>query len=248
MFDDISELVNETFHHSNQPKKLEFLQNKSGLIYRVDRSGQTFVIRMFLSEDLAHNLKDLSDNPETYPSLRLINADDDIFNQVHHFECDLRSAKYLKGLFAGKRFPVNEEDILNVSDPGYSLWLKDEEGIEIFFKLSQITEIKNLVKLGPIAHIEDLVDDFETHKMDFNRFFEVQELAINPTSFKLRAMKTPAFKDFVKFFKTGVMTLEFENLVGHTEMGKVLKKISYARKFWLEVGKDLADRPQLEFN
>ena len=248
MFDDISELVNETFHQSSQPQKLEFLQNKSGVIYRVDRSGQTFVIRMFISEDLAHNLKDLSDNPETYPSLRLINADDDIFNQVHHFECDLRMAKYLKSLFAGKRFPVKEEDILNVSDPGYSLWLKDDEGIEIFFKLSQITEIKNLTKLGPIAHIEDLLEEFETHKVDFNRFFEVQELAINPTSFKLRAMKTPAFKDFIQFFKTGVMTADFSKLISDTEMGRVFKRIAFARKFWLEIGKDLEDDPQLEFS
>lgn len=246
MFDDISELVNETFHQSNQFEQLDFLKDKSGLIYRVDRSGQTFVIRILLSEDLAFNLKDLSDNPESYPSLRLINADAELLNQVHHFECDLTSAKQLKSLFGGKRFPIKEEDVLNVSDPGYSLWMKEDEGIEIFFKLSQISDMNDLIKLGPIAEVEDLLPELDQNRDDLHKFFEIQELALSPSSFKIRAMKTPAFKDFIKFLKTGEIKSEFDELIQNSEMGVIFKRLANARKFWIEIGKDLTDA--IEFN
>lgn len=238
MMDDITQLVNETFHHTaNHPGQVS-LKDKSGLIYRVDSSGKTFVIRMIYSKDLEQTFNELLEAPENFPTLKMGDSPQEL-SEINHFECSLTQAKFLKSLFVGRRLPLFEEEVLNVSDPGYSLWLKEREGIEIFFKLSQIDRSPDLIKLGPVVHIDDFTQLLRRSRSEFERFFDIQELAVTPNSFKLKAMRTACFEDFISLLKKGKTTPPLDPILESDVIGPIFKDFAIARKFWLQVNREL---------
>lgn len=236
MIDDISSLVNETFEQTNTFSSQTDLTNKSGIIYHVDSSGHTFCTRMMFAKNLSATLEEVASTPENYPSLRLLNDDEDLMSKIGYFVCNQQSADQLKYLYAGKRFPSNEEEVLNVSDPGYSLWLKEDDGMEIFFKLSHVDSIDSLIKLGPIAMIDEILPILRNSRPELEAFFDIQELVISPVSFKLKAMKTPLYHDFVRLVKNGCESASLKPFFESSAVGTVFQEMATARKFWLQTG------------
>ena len=167
MFDDISFLLQETIKDAESPSRRNnkfissFLSNHEedlpeevpGFLYHLQKKPSTFVIRIYPSQNLREDYLNVKKHPDLFPVLRLNEAEGDPIDSLEYFECDrLELAKAIKSILGNKRFPIFEERVFNISDPGDSWWLKmDDQRLTILFKLSHTEDITKLVKLGPLG-------------------------------------------------------------------------------------------------
>ena len=166
MFDEISFLVQETLkgaENATQVKDDSFLREATthqqmpdevpGFLYHLQKKASTFVIRILPCENLKQDFLSVLKYPDLYPSLRLSEAQEAPERALSFYECDrFEVAQSIKSILGNKRFPMFEEHIFNVSDPGDSWWLKTEQDrLTVLFKLSHTEDMEKLTKLGPLG-------------------------------------------------------------------------------------------------
>ena len=189
MLDDISFLVQETlkeiektrfdrglitnFFGKSTEEDVNVPEEVPGVLFHLQKKTSTFVIRLQESSNLKEDFKNIMKHPEFFPSLRMSEGEESFEEKLSFFECDnIEVAKMIKDHLSNKRFPMHEEHVFNVSDPGDSWWLRLEENkISVHFKLSQTDKMDGLLKLGPLGndeyHIEILNKLFGYFKMIF---------------------------------------------------------------------------------
>jgi hypothetical protein len=192
--DEIELLVEQTYRHFEQkfphadlisPSEIigmrqdwEFnLPVSPGVIYHVQKSARLFVLRTFVSKNIKHDLSLIMESPENYPSLRLLESGgENIENNLRFFEVDdLYQAEMIHHQVNNRRFPLDEESICNISDPGFSWWQAQfDNGFQISFNLSH-NEDQNFLKLGPLGDQKLAMKRFE----EFFHLIEKLELNLN---------------------------------------------------------------------
>lgn len=252
MLDDISFLVQETLKEAVKYSKIDFEseipEGCSGILFHVEKKSSTFVIRAKTCDDLAHDYKIASEDPNRFPVLRLEKE-----SQLSFFPCDnLQLAELIKTRFANKRFPMFEENILNVSDPGDSWWMDThDKGIRINLKLSRTNNIDQLVKLGPLGDAEDSGKTFSELRGYFQMLFPLGDFSSNSNHFEMCAENKnhPAFLGFKELLLSGEASYEFweqlrslESRYADSKFSESLKEanhfiveLSQLRSFWIEV-------------
>lgn len=179
--DEIELLVAETFKHfhenfatdevvkselpmmSDDEEAFSFPEGP-GVIYHVQKSTSVFVIRTMVSENIRNDYKKILETPEDYPSLRLLEGgDQDISGKLKFFPVENPSqAEIIHDQLHNRRFPINEEMMCNLSDPGFSWWLtKKARGFQLAFTMSVASD-ENTTKLGPLGDRELALRNFQT--------------------------------------------------------------------------------------
>jgi hypothetical protein len=173
--DDIQFLLTETLSHfdKNYPEKDSLVINPdefsfewnekhaedglpetAGLLYHIQKSTSLFVIRTFISSNIRQDYDQVIARPENYPSLRLVDSDskDDISSKLRFFTVDnLCHAELIHEYVNNRRFPRFEENVCNLSDPGFSWWMvKKEKKFQVALTLSLSAE-EGMIKLGPLG-------------------------------------------------------------------------------------------------
>lgn len=260
--DDLSFLVKQTYKHQSQDwmeddeegwePEIQFnsLPQKPGLFFHVDHLGGTFVIRSLLSQSLAQDFERIKGAPEEYPSLRLLSDNRIQWHKLNHFECELfEEAEMLHQRLGMRRFPVKEESVCNISDPGFSLWFeKTKSGFTLHPKIKNLTP--NLVRLGP------LVDS----KIAQRRWMELSEvmnelplgldLSLENGSLTFSSQESWLSEAVESVFSRGEFSAElmdvFKLLARRTkhlaqlETGWFfLQEVALARRFWIKVESEL---------
>lgn len=280
-FNDIDALVKETINHSsglssdldkssvrdpfldfNMTADLDVTEfdlplQAPGVFYHLEKKASTFVVRILDSYDLSLDYPKILKAPENYPSLRLVG--DDNFNVKEHlqfFECDLLElARGIKAELANKRFPIFEERVFNVSDPGDSWWVKaDSDEIKIFFKLSRTESIDSLVKLGPLGDTKRATEVFNQLYGYFKMIFPVKDYSSAHGQFSIKSEENhPMFKSFCRILTEGDSGFEFweylRNLEARSldkpyldslkEANLFLMELANLRRFWMKIQKQL---------
>lgn len=266
---DLDALVKETLTQSLEVKGLNpfdsdfvfennFSEGKPehvpGVIYHLEKKASTFVIRILPSKNLADDYQKVLANPENYPTLRLLNDDEKTVKQkISFFESDSYIlAQELKNELSNKRFPIFEEHVLNVSDPGDSWWVSTEGAqLKVFFKLSRTESIDKLIKLGPLGDTEHAIDMFNKLYGYFQMLFPIADYSSAHGQLTIRCEREfdPVFKAFIKIFETGDADHEFWEYLRDLEVkaeGKPYKEslqkanffmmqIATMRRFWKKV-------------
>lgn len=255
MNDNLDFLVSETFKHLEKneselggSEKLHTLRDQygsyfnrelphcPGLMYSLQKNGHTFVIRALETNDVAESFDAIVASPYDFPSLRL-SDDMRIDEQLYFFTCpSVQAAKYLKKTLCHQRFPLFEEDICNISDPGFSWWLKeDDHEMTIYFKLSKTANIKELVKLGPLGDERLFKKTLKAALPKLKKYFSVDEFSHSGHFFKISSLKPgPYFGSFKALFRDGFV------LEGWEDQFPELSQYALARSLWLKVLDDLA--------
>ncbi|WP_408097634.1 hypothetical protein ACJVC5_01600 [Peredibacter sp. HCB2-198] len=187
--DEIELLVNETFKHfdSNfgegremmEPMSIEDMEGYSqeeipqeennefpegpGLIYHVQKATSVFVVRTFVSQNIREDYIQILERPENYPSLRLLEGGiEDLAHRLKFFMVEESSqAEIIHDQIHNRRFPMREEMMCNISDPGFSWWLtKKQKGFQISFTMSVASE--DIIKLGPLGDRELAIRNFQS--------------------------------------------------------------------------------------
>ncbi len=177
--DDIEYLVNETFKHFDQnfahveprselmmkeDQDLTEFPNEAGVLYHIQKATSVFVVRTMVSQNIREDFHKIMDRPEDYPSLRLLEAGaEDISGRLKFFLVENPSqAEIIHDQIHNRRFPIHEEMMCNLSDPGFSWWLtKKEKGFQLAFTMSVASDA-NTVKLGPLGDRELALRNFQT--------------------------------------------------------------------------------------
>jgi hypothetical protein len=267
--DEMSLLVEETFRHFHEnfnlgsfddvtvaPTKknhsFNSFPNGPGVIYHIQKSTSVFVLRTFVSANIRDDYFEILDHPEDYPSLRLIDAsDDDLEARLKFFMVDnLSEAEIIHDHLHNRRFPIHEELMCNLSDPGFSWWLtKKHPGFQVSFTLS-VSSDGDSIKLGPLGDRELALRKFQ----DFESLVNSTGINMNIQNETNRVQFTDCeefiLEELKDIFEFGVITDTFRDLfkilAKNTTDTALLEgtwfyihELAAMRRFWIQVQYDL---------
>jgi len=268
--DDIEFMVAETFKHFHENfshvevtpllisseicNEINEYPSEPGILYHLQKSASLFVIRTLVSQNIRHDYKKIIDNPGEYPSLRLVDGEMvDLEKKLRFFILDNHlQAEIIHDQISNRRFPVNEETMCNLSDPGFSWWLtRKADGFQISFTLSVASD-ENTEKLGPIGDQQMAVRNFQLMEslmqkagLEINIQNETNRVQFNDgEDFLLEELK--------EIFEFGVIGESMENLfkllarrIGdHSQLETLwlyLQEIAAMRRFWIQIQYDLGN-------
>jgi hypothetical protein len=258
--DDMEYLVAETFKHFQETTstapvasfsyEMEEVTNGPGILYHLQKSASVFVIRSFVSQNMREDFRKIIDEPGNYPSLRLIEDESEVSDKLKfHTVENLSQAEIIHDQLNNRRFPIFEETMCNLSDPGFSWWLvKDETSFQITFNLSHLET--NTVKLGPLS-------DHQLASKNLNLITEVIrasgiEYSIQNEGNRIRFGEENQLlkEEFQNLFEFGEIS---ENLKGifkmiarrSVDLSQVetcwlyLEEIAAMRRFWIQIQYEL---------
>ncbi len=264
--DEIEHLVDETYRHYHEhfepDKKSPPLVLDSdleanypaanGLIYHIQKTASVFVIRTLVSKNIRDDFERILAAPEDYPSLRLLEGGDgELGGQLKFFMVENPSeAEIIHDQLHNRRFPISEELLCNLSDPGFSWWLtKKMAGFQISFTMS-VAASAETVKIGPLGDRELALRNFlrfaelvNEAGIEMNIQNEVNRVQFNDCEeFILEELKdvfefgviTQTFKDIFKILAR--KTYDFTRL---EEVWYYLHELAAVRRFWIQVQYDL---------
>lgn len=239
-FDDISFLVSETFdnvengHFSYSEKPKIIVPEAPGVFYHIQQSAGIFVLRIQASDNLLEDYNKIVNNPEDYPSLRLVSDEGESnIEELKFFECDrVELARALKMQLSNRRFPIYEENVINVSDPSYSWWLDDsQDEFKIYFKLSNTLNMRRLKKIGPLYDSKLAMERFAKLYGYFSMLFPVGDFSSNHGQMSISCNETlhPLFLAFKDLFIEGEIEYELWEKLRDLELEASHNKAPYLR-------------------
>lgn len=243
MFDDISFLVQETFNEAakfaDRAKLLEVPEDTSGVLFHVEKQSSTFVVRIKVCHDLAHDFNKAYKNIDEFPELRLEEA-----SELKFFATDsLQLAQSIKNQFANKRFPIFEEDVLNVSDPGDS-WYMDlgSKNIRINFKLSGTHKLDHFLKLGPLGDLAETTKNFSQLGGYFQMLFPLNDYVCTSNQLEIVCgeSQNKVFLGLKNLFESGEANPEFWEALRSLEQehmsSNFIDSLQQANQYMLSLG------------
>ncbi|HXH75791.1 MAG TPA: hypothetical protein VNJ08_12530 [Bacteriovoracaceae bacterium] len=271
--DEIEALVEETYKHLQKQfpdgvevsgdiigmredgaqEVMDIFPEDPGVIYHIQQTPTVFVIRTFVSRNIRIDYHRISEQPEEFPSLRLLEGGtrDELGHKLRFFLVgNPLQADIIHDQLNNRRFPVNEEMMCNLSDPGFSWWLTPKgTGFQISFTLS-VSSGEGSLKLGPLGD----------HQMALKNFQALENL-VSRAGLKLlmqNEMNRVNFSDGEEVLMNELRDL-FEFGVITESMGEIfqalaratpdtstlemtwfyLQELAAMRRFWIQVQYDL---------
>jgi hypothetical protein len=266
--DEIELLVEETYRHFHHnfnedsdmwvPAFRGVIEDRSafpelpGIIYHVQKSTSIFVVRTLVSRNLREDFKKILERPEDYPSLRILESNGKNSQRYLKFFIvkNPSEAEIIHDQLHNRRFPIDEEMVCNISDPGFSWWLtKKDQGFQISFTMSVASDEKT-IKLGPLGDRELAIKKFKeleelitSSGINVNIQNEVNRVQFNGSEdFLIEELKD--------LFEFGVITETLKSLF-KILLNKVsnhsliednwyyLHELASIRRFWIQIQYDL---------
>lgn len=209
-----------------------------GVIFRIDRGANTFCVRGFTTENINYQLKALPYESAKLMLLKAQNENDSIF----YFETKtFEVAEIIKDQIINRRFPIQEDAVCNISDPGYSWWMDVTPGrFEIHFKSNSIQRAEKFVKLGPVGDAKIAMLRLNQAHALLRSSFPLTEFSCTDKSLVVATSKPDhsSFLSFQNIFLHGENHTCPENFPDNST-GKTLYfyflELATLRKFWIEV-------------
>jgi hypothetical protein len=244
---DFSELAMETMeltkNLNSKVKENSFNLEGPGLFYFIDKGERTFCVRGVVVEDGYQNYKQIENGEFNYEKLGNF---DPSKNQLNFFPTkSISLAEIVQKQILNQRFPINEEIIFNLSDPGFSWWMTvDDEGFYIFMRHPGPDMMENIINLGPLGDPKKAKRIFNEIVFKLVNLFPIEEFYCNEISFCLRVKdkKNFFFQALKNLFYQGSMEEEIGEYFG-AYLGpqhlNFFNEISAIRGFWLRIKNNL---------
>lgn len=265
--DDIELLVVETYQHFKEhfPEENEEVLEEDtineeeselptgpGLLYHIQRSSSIFVIRTFVSTNVHDDYLRVLEKPEDFPSLRLIEEGvDNIAAKLRFFLVDESGqAEIIHDQLNNRRFPVNEEVLCNLSDPGFSWWLTSKgKGFQLSFTLS-VSGSAETMKLGALGDRELALKNFQLLEGIFTDAGLTLEMHNEVNRVQFTGGEEFLLEELKDIFEYGVLSESMGDLfkiiakkvkdISILEMTWFyLQEVAAIRRFWIQVQYDL---------
>jgi hypothetical protein len=218
-----------------------------GLVYHLIKSGTTFSVRGVACDcidDIANDL--YSGEKHILRALRI--EEKDLDEELLFFETeDQDQAEIIADAIFNKRFPLEEDILCNISDPGFSWWYaRTSDGFRVNFKSHKLTDSGERIKLGPIGDVVVAAIRINRLKDHFKFHMPISEIIINEKQFVLKSSDAthPILKELMEIFELGIISDDSALLCELDKTLKLyLKEIAATRRFWLQIEQHLAKNP-----
>lgn len=234
-----------------RPSGAAFRPQGPGLLYRIITGGSTFSLRGVACENIKETADELSGGDKNL--LAQLKIEDDAEQaEIFHFRCDfLAQAEIIHDQLFNRRFPLYEDMLCNLSDPGYSWWMEPrQDSLVVYFKSQSIDREKNLIKLGPVGDYALAHRRFAELGRVLRALFPVRDFSCD----ERRLVITPVDADNENFnairgiFAKGHAPTELAGF-GPQEFGRTLffylSELASVRSFWMELVPKLEKKTNL---
>ena len=215
----------------------------AGLAYRIQSSGSTFCLRGMAVDSFEDFYESMNKKEkDVYKALKL-SEDEKNSSQVISFPMENRQqAQVVIDQLFNRRFPMEEDVLCNLSDPGFSLWFnRSSESFQIYFKSYGIQREENFLKLGPIADSELMLNRFKKSRDSIFSFFGFTEFSFSPSEVCIEVpYEDEKFKALCDIFEKGSFERAEKCFIDmEPTLYFYFKELAITRQFWLEVEKKL---------
>lgn len=263
MKDDIDFLVSETFNECENlagRKGFSFeeeLPETCGLIYRVEKGSSTFVVRLMETKNLAEMMKLAKQTPEQYSALRLKKDEVGELPVLKYFETpSIELAQTIRDHVQNKRFPIHEESLCNLSDPGFSWWLSHEaHSLSISFKNFRVGEQGKYLPIGPLGDSKLTSMKLNQCQSLLRELFPVGHFFCNENLFGIET-STLGLENFDKFKRVFISGFALDDLFADQLRNEkfcekykssltYLRELAHIRRFWKVVESEVKGLTQI---
>ena len=242
------------FIFDKQLRKKNELPTAPGLLYRIEEGGHTFCVRGISTSNLkfrANQVERRSDL-ELLKKLKITEEDDgdDLFFYITR---NVDQAVSLQKNLINRRFPLHEDVLCNLSDPGFSWWMdEDDESFTVYFKSHGIERVEKLRQLGPIGDGKKARIYFNQVFKLFGLLFPVKEFSCTSKAMKISTNDpmSETFQMFRDIFLNGLNKFDREYpFTGQifNEFWHYLDELALFRNFWLEIENNLTDKSEQNY-
>tara|TARA_R110000868_G_scaffold110286_1_gene298991 strand:+ start:27465 stop:28277 length:813 start_codon:yes stop_codon:yes gene_type:complete len=233
-----------------RPSGRGFRPQGPGILYRVVTGGSTFSLRGFACDNIKESAEELESGDASLRSTLKIEDDEEV--QIHHFRCDfIEQAEVVIDQLFNRRFPLYEDMLCNLSDPGYSWWMEpNEDSLTVYFKAHSIEREKNLIKLGPIGDYALAHRRFSELRSTVRGMFSVREFSCDERRMVIKPVdaNNDGFKALRNIFSKGKAANDLAGF-GANELGRTLffylNELASVRAFWCELAPKLEKKTNL---
>lgn len=214
-----------------------------GLVFRIDKGMSTFCLRGIPTDNISETFRLLGEKDATL--YRKLKVEDDDLDGVRYFESvSIEQAEIIVNQLFNRRFPIEEDRICNISDPGFSWWMKREgNAFQIFYNSISVDRASTLIKLGPIGDAKIAARFFMYLEGPLGELVELQDFSSEQRSFRVEAREdSEVFDQLFELFNSGfdIFSSEtFDEVKRVPTLYFFLSEICALRKFWLSVEDDV---------
>ena len=253
---DVDFLTQKTFELSQQFGDLEpapepeeggdFCQGP-GVAFYLEIGPNTFCLRAVSTDDL-EEVFDLieSGHPPVRQALRMEEGRSPA-PRVMAFPTDSKaSAEILVDHLANRRYPLREDFLCNLSDPGFSWWMDfNQNHLQIFFQSCSVDRAVDFVCLGPMGDPVIARRRLNQALPFLKNYFLIDEFSVTEKAIGLSVTTAdcPNFGLFKEVFLSGEVELK-KGIFPPDSQGKTLflyfRELALKRRFWCQIEEVLA--------
>ncbi len=217
------------------PEEISYPES-TGLIFNILWAGTTVSIRGIPVHNIAEGFDRLADGDSDY--LKKLRITTEQLDTLFYFECDYFEQAQMIGeqLFL-KRFPIEEDLVCNISDPGFSWWyIKSDKGFRVNFKNHKLRQDGDRIKLGPIGDVVIAAKRLGRIISHVEEFLPVEEVTINDKYFSLDTTdySHPIIKEMIELFELGYLSEDAALLCELPLTERLyLLELAAIRRFWI---------------
>lgn len=219
----------ETIEQINYP-------NNPGVVFNILWAGNTVSLRGVPTDDISAVFDRLEAGDLSL--LRRFKVSESQIETLFFFECEYKElAEILVDQLFSKRYPMEEEMVCNISDPGFSWWfINNPNGFRINFKSHKLEQAQKRMKLGPIGDIVVASIRFKKIIEHIKEFLPIQNVSINEKSFVLESYEAsnPIIDDLKNLFENGEVDIDSALMCELASTEKLfLIELATIRRFWI---------------
>lgn len=218
-----------------------------GLLYRLEKGISTFCVRGYASDNLSEDLESVFDGDT--PLIEALKVSDrSEMEEVRFFPTESRElAETICDEHINRRFPIEEDVLCNISDPGFSWWMDEgPDHFQIFYKSHGIHRAENYVRLGPLG--DSAISSARLLKAEsiFRNAFPIGEFVSSDKGFAISTTdgSNPHFITLKNFFLSGdnsTSPATFPPTIEGKTLYYYFKELAALRSFWLRLEKDMTE-------
>lgn len=219
-----------------------------GVVYRLEIGVSTFAIRAFPTHDIDETFIYLrSGETGLLEQLKLEPSRGEFqdLTGVGYFETtSLELAQMITSNLSNRRFPRSEDQLCNLSDPGFSWWLDEsDESFTIYYKSHGLGREERFLKLGPIGDRMIHAKRMLALGPLIQRLFPVREWVSTDKVFSVTAVGDHPGLEILKQIFTHGRWPEGNELFSPSKLGLTLflhlQEVCTMRAFWRQLDSEV---------
>jgi hypothetical protein len=235
-------------HVEEQEELLVDYPNAPGIVYNVCKSGNTFSLRGVVTDSIEDSFDSITMGEKSL--LRSLKIEEDQLDAILFEEFpSMDQAEIVYDQLFNKRFPLEEDLLCNISDPGFSWWYgRTEDGFRINFKSHKLSGAGERLKLGPIGDVVVACLRFNRLKEHFKYHIPISEIVISEKQFILKSTDEthPILQELMNLFEEGEVSEDSALLCELDLTEKLfLQELAAVRKFWLKIERKVTENTKL---